>query len=141
MAIETVNQSDSLDQGRIKWNDNDTELEASISDITNEQPAFVHSFGDGDYVVYNTGWRFDLTDDIGLGFEILPGSIQVTVNGVAYKSNTSQTNDGDIDFYLTGTANVIFKDTANSGSLDLLSTDNIIINFSRRKTTQGNPGN
>ena len=140
MAIETVTQADSLEQGRVKWNSNDAELNTRISELENEAP--FSSKHTGDKTTVSNGFIFDLSPSLGVGFEIEPGSVSVSVNGVSYSSNNNQILSTGCDFYIHSTLKkVVFLNEANGGSLDLINSDDVVITFRRRhETIQNQPG-
>ncbi len=139
MAIESVTQSDSLEEGRVKWNSNDSELHLRLTTSENISPSYVNSFT-GSKTSTTGGFLFDLTSQVGAGYELLPGSVRVSVNGVVYTSNEIQNNAAGTDYYIHSSGSrIVFKNTATGGTLDLIDDDVVVITFRRRlETGQGN---
>ena len=166
MAIESVGKTDSLDQGRAKWNSNDAELKT----ITDTNKAFIDantaqitivtnalgttnanvSNNDADIAVLNnkvftrqlstTGatasessddFRFSMSSVLTTGYILEPGTVTLSVNGVFYTSNTTQTDEQGIDFYID-TTNIYFKKVIAGGSLDLFTNDRVVIQFQQK---------
>ena len=144
MAVQSVNTGDSLEEGRVKWNANDSSLDSRLTTAEHISPTFTASFS-GPKTPTTGGWIFDCNPIINPdapGFEIAPGSVRLSVNGIVYTSNNSQTSSTNADYYIhSGLKKVVFKNTATGGSLDLIDDDVIDINFRRRNETEQNqPG-
>ena len=151
MAIEDVKTTDSLDSGRLKWNNNDFELKNSIAghqilinnatsrldiaeiNITTLQSAHQLSvkrsqITDSDVTAKPSGWTISFgIDDLSAGYSLDNGSVQVSVNGLVYTSKKDQTQTG-ADFAITSNS-IEFYNVANGGSLDLIDSDLIIIHY------------
>ncbi len=133
--IEQVQTTDTLQQGRAKWNSNDAELEAriaanksSINNLTASQNSVFYkklSFSDGSNLMVGTGRKFDLSSTLISGF-LAAGSVQLSVNGVFYDSNDVQTVASGASFYIENQA-VIW--TNQEFTLD--SNDEILVYFQK----------
>ena len=87
------------------------------------KPVEFKLFEGSEGAVHSNGKKFSLTGVANL----INGSVQVTVNGVYYLSNTNQTTVSE-DFHISG-GDVIFHDTNNGGTLDLIDDDSIGIYY------------
>ena len=133
--LETVQTSDTLEQGRAKWNGNDSELEtriasakASIDNLTATQNSVFYkklSYSDGSAVVGGVGHKFNLTSLLGTS-DLSVGSVQLSVNGIYYDSNDIQTTNSGSSFYIETKA-VVW--TNQEFSLD--SNDEILVYFQK----------
>ena len=133
--IEQVQTSDTLEQGRSKWNGNDSELEtriasakASIDNLTATQNAVFYkklSYSDGADIVGGVGRKFDLTSSVGAA-DLAVGSVQLSVNGIYYDSNDTQTTNSGSSFYIETKA-VVW--TNQEFSLD--SNDELLVYFQK----------
>ena len=156
MAIDDVKTTDSLEAGRLKWNSNDEFLanenlgqqlqinntlsrvgiaELKITNLEAAHQLYMASLRTSDADTLVEGWEFDLSTNLGAGYTLDNGSVQLAVNGLIYNSNTDQTISTDSDFYINaGLTSVIFRNVANTGSLDLISGDRITIHYQRIKS-------
>ena len=141
MAIEDVKTTDSLEQGRVKWNANDTELHSRLTTTENTAPSYSSSFS-GSKTTTSDGWVFNLSTQLGPGFEVNPGSVRLSVNGIVYTSHSDQTESDNSDYYIhSNLESIVFKNVANGGTLDLIDDDVVVITFRRRNETQQQQGN
>lgn len=80
------------------------------------------------------GSKFIVTEGIGSYAQLANGSIQVTINGVHYLSNTDQTSmSNNPDFHFSGTE-VIVRDLANNGTINIIDGDVIGIYYQLENT-------
>ena len=87
------------------------------------KPVEFKLFEGSDGILHSKGRKFSLT---GIA-TLINGSVQVTVNGVYYLSNTNQATISE-DFHING-GDVIFHDTNNGGTLDLFDDDSVGIYY------------
>ena len=108
MAIDDVKTTDSLEAGRLKWNSNDEFLanenlgqqlqinntlsrvgiaELKITNLEAAHQLYMASLRTSDADTLVEGWEFDLSTNLGAGYTLDNGSVQLAVNGLIYNSN------------------------------------------------------